>query len=97
MSVSFKEVKRRRKPAGRKCSAPEVSVLTREGRLKLIFCMWVLTSPAGKPRNVRCDLPVKPNVKNKEATLGRLFKEAKKGHGPFIFPLQILSEVTVLL
>lgn len=53
--------------------------------MKLTVCMWVLTSPAGKPRNVRCDLPVKPNVKNKEATLGRLFKEAKKDTARLFF------------
>ena len=59
--------------------------------------MGPLTSPTGKPRNVRRDLPGKSNVKNKEATLGRLFKEAKKRHNPLIFPPQILSEVIVLL
>lgn len=59
--------------------------------------MGSLTSPTGKPRNVRHDLPGKSNVKNKEAALGRLFKEAKKGHSPLIFPPQILSEVIALL
>lgn len=51
--------------------------------------MGPLTSPTGNARNVKCDLPGKSNVKNKEATLGRLIKEAENGHSPFIFPQQI--------
>lgn len=47
--------------------------------------MGLLTSSAGKPWNVSCDLPGKSNVKNKEATLGRLFKEVKEGTAHLFF------------